>query len=915
MRCCRRAALPAMVQSSKGSSGSSTRPLSPVRELLDPGRMVDRYRICRLAGMGGMGEVYLAWDSLLERYVALKAVRPSREEPEATLERFRREALALAQLNHPHVCQVYDLVQSEVGTFMAMEWLEGRTLDQAMADLDARARLRIAREAAEGLEAAHAKGLVHRDLKPSNLMVDAKGAAKILDFGLARHGALDGPSGPVAQLDALLASRETVLPLEPQDEQTGPIQALSLPSASEPLTQEGFFMGSPRYASPEQIRGILAGPPADVFALGVVAWELLHGEHPFPGEGKDRFKAILANDRRAPKRRLPRRMASLLDRMLAPLPDHRPSAAEVAAELRALQRPLAQGWWIALGAAAMLLLTFGGYLALGRGVVADLIKERPARVAILPVENRSGDPGLEAELRWVLPDGLGSVLRTSPRLVPLQADGLSSGEAGTARAAARKLGADLVLASTLRKAQDGGWNLTYTLQDRSGNIRHRGSVSAEPGPESLLQALPRIAGTDLLKAVDPLLGHGPQGAGASLSPEALKAYALGRDRMDRGEFREARDHLREACERAPHFATAAVHYGICLQKLGEPGAELAIQWGRWAARAAGNRRAEIQALTQQALLGMERGQWEASRATFDEAMGQAQAAQDEDFQSAILNNLGYLALERKRFAEAEEHLNRALVLQQRLGKVDDEILTLNNLAVLAKQRGEFDQAARHYHRVLSAVRESGDRWAESVAENNLGDVALAQGAFPEAARRFEASLRLKQAIGHRVGTIIPLANLGILARVQGDGATAEARFRESLALCRELKRKPLEPVILWHWGALDLAQRRPAEAQRHFQEAARLQEQLQDAEGRAQSLAGWAEAVLLQRGDRAQAERLLKQARTLNPECLFVLRAEAELARLRNQPEAAQALLEQALARAAKEAPEEVPDLRARRAR
>lgn len=901
-----------MVHSSQGSSGNSTRPVSPVKELLEPGRVVDRYRICRLAGMGGMGEVYLAWDSLLERYVALKAVRPSREDPEASLERFRREALALAQLNHPHVCQVYDLVQSEVGTFMAMEWLEGRTLDQALADLDVRGRIRIARETAEGLEAAHAKGLVHRDLKPSNLMVGAAGSVKILDFGLARHGALDTPSGPVARLDALLASRETVLPLEPEDEQTGAVPTLSAHSASEPLTQEGFFMGSPRYASPEQIRGILAGPPADVFALGVMMWEMLHGEHPFPGEGKERFKATLANTRRPPARRVPRRMARLLDRMMAPIPDHRPTTAVVAAELRALQSPLSQGWWAALGAAAMFLFILIGYGVVGRGVVADLVKARPARVAILPVENRSGDPSLEAELRWVLPDGLGAALRASPRLVPLQVDGLASGEGGAARDAARKLGADLMLASTLRKAADGGWNLAYTLVDRSGKVRHQGSVSVEPGLESLFQALPRAAGTDVLKAVDPLLGRESPGAGAGLPPEVVKAYAQGRDRMDRGEFREAREHLRQACEQAPHFATAAVHYGICLQKLGDPSAAMAIQWGRWAARAAGNRRAEIQALTQQALLRMEQGQWEASRATFDEAMGLARQAKDEDFESAILNNLGYLALERNRFQEAEEHLHRALVLQQRLGKVEDEILTLNNLAVLARQRGEIDTAAQRYQRVLEAVRRSGDRWAESLAQNNLGDVALSRGAFGEAAERFAESLRLKREIGHRVGTIIPLANLGILARIQGDAATAESRFREALHLCRELKRRPLEPIILWHWGALDLSQRRPAEAQRHFQEAARLQAQLQDAEGRAQSLAGWAEALLMQGNGTAPATALLRQARTLGPECLYVLRAEAELARRQGHPDEAKRLLEQALARAGKEAPEEIPDLTAR---
>lgn len=877
--------------------------------------MVDRYRICRLAGMGGMGEVYLAWDTLLERYVALKAVRPGREDPEATLERFRREALALAQLNHPHVCQVYDLVHSEVGTFMAMEWLEGRTLENALPDLDLRARLRIICEAAEGLEAAHAKGLVHRDLKPSNLMVDAEGCVKILDFGLARHSALESSSSPVARLDALLASRETGLPLEAEDEQTGPVPLLSAQSASDPLTQEGFFMGSPRYASPEQIRGILAGPSADVFALGVVLWELLHGEHPFPGEGKDRFKAILANARRAPIRRLSRRMARLLDRMLAPFPEHRPAAGAVAAELRSMQRPLPRGLWAALGATAMLLLTLGGYGLLNRGVVADLVKERPARVAILPVENRSGDPTLEAELRWVLPDGLGSALRTSPRLVPLLAETLPSQDASSALAAARKVGADLILASTLRKTPKGEWALAYTLQDRAGAVRHQGLVRAGGGPDALLQALPRAAGADLLKAVDPFLNGEKRENAVQLPPQVLRAYALGRERMDRGQFQEARDHLSQACNQAPQFATAAVHYGICLQKLGEPGSELAIQWGRWAARAAGNRRAEIQALTQLGLLFMERGQWDASWTTFDEAMRLAQTTRDEDFQSAILNNLGYLALERKRFVEAEEHLHRALKIQQRLGKTDDEVLTLNNLAVLAKQRGEYANASRHYQRVLEAVRISGDRWAESLAENNLGDVALAQGAFQEAAQRFEASLRIKREIGHKVGTIIPLANLGILARVQGNAGAAEQRFQEALDLCREMKRKPLEPVILWHWGALDLSRQKPAEALRHFQEAATLQAHLQDDEGRAQSLAGWAEALLTQDTRSPRAEALLKEARTLSPECLFVLRAEAELARRQNRPEAARTLLEQALARAVKIAPEEVPDLKARLAR
>lgn len=900
-------------RSSRGSFGSPSRPLSPVEELLEPGRMVERYRICRLAGMGGMGEVYQAWDTALERYVALKAVRPNHDDLETTLERFRREALALAQLNHPHVCQVYDLVQDEVGTFIAMEWLEGKTLDQALPDLDPRARIRVLRETAEGLAAAHAKGLVHRDLKPSNLMVLNSGTVKILDFGLARHGALGPSEAPVALQDALWASQDTTLPVDPGDAQTGAFPTLSSASTSDPLTQAGFFMGSPRYASPEQIQGILAGPPSDVFALGIVLWEAVHGEHPFPGEGKARFKAILDNERRAPAKRIPHTLARLLERMLAPRPEDRPSASEVASVLKSLQSPLAHGWWIALGASLSLLITVTVYFVLARGILADLTRQRPARVAILAIENRSGDPTLEAELRWVIPDVLASALSASPRLVPRVTQEVSNRAPVSLEAIARREGADLLLSSTLQRTAKGGWSLSYQLQEPSGRIRYRGSSEVEGTPQNLYQALPRAVAQELLRAVDPLGLRSPQHA-LQLDPETLQIYAQGRECMERGQFQAALDPLSRVCQRAPHFGSAIVHYGIALQKCGDARAELAIQWGRWAAHATGNRRAEIMALTQQGVLHMERGQWDPSRKAFEEAMALAKAARDEDFQAALLNNLGYLALEQNRLDEAEGHLHRALAIEQRLGKMNDIAITLNNLAVSAKHRGNHALAAQHYQKVLETMRANGDRWGESMAENNLGDAALAMGNFQEAARHFSKSLQLKRAIGHRTGTIIPLANLGILARVQGEATRAEAYLREALELCRELKRKPLEPIILQQWGALALAQRKPSEALLHFQEAARLHEQLQNRTQRADALAGCAEA-LLQRRDWTGAERFLNQARTLDPKALFVLRAEAELAWHRHRIDEARAILQRALALARLEAPEEVPELEKRLAR
>src|SRR5512133_2618361 len=168
------------------------------RRILESGTQVGRFRVEALLGTGGMGEVYRAWDPTLERSVALKALRAGADREATAPERFRREALALAQLNHPNVCQVHDWMENPSGTYIAMELLEGRTLDQAAPELTVREKLQVVSAVAHALQAAHAKGLIHRDLKPGNIMVaQAPGTrklqVKVLDFGLAR---LVEPTGP-----------------------------------------------------------------------------------------------------------------------------------------------------------------------------------------------------------------------------------------------------------------------------------------------------------------------------------------------------------------------------------------------------------------------------------------------------------------------------------------------------------------------------------------------------------------------------------------------------------------------------------------------------------------------------------------------------------------------------------------------
>lgn len=909
-------------------SSKPTSPASPVRRLLEPGEVVQgRFHVERLAGLGGMGDVYRAWDGVLERTVALKAVRPRRDEGASYLERFRREALALAQLSHPAVCQVYDLVQAPEGTFIAMEWLEGKTLEQVADTLDRRTRLDVLRQAAEGLAAAHAKGLIHRDLKPANLMVTADGL-KIMDFGLARLDSDPDAEASLSKLEPLAGGSLAGyrMPLDEGALPTGLYAAMGSGSrGGEKLTHQGFFLGSPRYASPEQIRGELAGTPSDVFSLGVLAWELLSGEHPFPGEGPERMEAILAGRHHPFRGHLSRSLQGLLGRMLAPEPAQRPSASDVADCLRQTQRPVSRLAWAGLSALATLLCLLGAYVLAGRGVIADLARHRPARVAVLPTANWTGDPELAAELRWVVPELLHTSLRGGARLdpipqeatngalgrIPEAAAGPSTGAA--ARRLADTLGAELLLESAL--AHDAaGWHLSFRLVDASGRVRSQGRIDRPARTPSLLQELPRLAADQLLKAVDPF-GRRPRTSEPPLPPEALAAFARGKAAMDRGDFRAAHPHLRKAADSAPGFATAAVHLGICLRRLGDPGTAAAIQWGRWAAHAQGNRRAEMQALTELGLLAVDQGRWEDAQAAFQEAMALAKSAGDADFESALLNNLGNLAMDRQRLPEAQRALEEALRIEQSLHKRGDEMLTLNNLAVLAKQQGDVARAEACYRQVLEASRRLGERWSESLALNNLGDVAMAAGRFAEAERLLLESLALKQAIGHRAGTIIPRANLGILARIRQDYPASERHLAEALSLARELQRQPLEAVILAQLGECHLAAGDAKRARKAFQASAALARRLGDAPGLAQALAGEASAMVAAGLRGGPVPGLLKEALQAAPESPFPHRAEAELLAAEGRRREADAALERAISRARKGMPEEVPGLTARRKR
>ena len=806
------------MQSSSAGAPSTTIELSPgvqghIGDTLI-GRRVSHFRILDVLGRGGMGLVYRAEDVRLPRQVALKFLPDQLAADPAALGRFEREARAASALNHPNICTIHEVQDHENKPFIVMELLEGETLRNLLDRNQARPLaidelLSLAIQIADGLDAAHRKGIVHRDIKPANVFVTARAHAKILDFGLAK---LTNIGIPGAGFESGV-SDQTPTPTDSTSERR---------IDPEHLTARGAAVGTAAYMSPEQARGEELDARTDLFSFGSVLYEVATGLRPFPGPSSAEIFAALLNETPKPPFEvnplLPRELDRIIRKALEKDRDARyQSAADILADLRSLKRALDSGQYLtgafpglwrrspmAVAMAGLVLLIMlglgswfywwwkGHHPDVAETQVAPLIgtgssglRVRPA-VAVLGFRNLSGKPEtgwLSTALAEMLTTDLaaGEQLRivsgenVARAKIDLSLPEADSYAGDTLARIHQNLGADyVVLGSYLDLGQAAGAQVRLDLRLQDTRVGSTLAAVSETSDEARLFDLVARTGKELREK----LGAGevtPEQASitrasALSSPEAARLYAEGLAKLRSFDPLGARDLLQQSVRIEPGFPLTHAALSDAWRILGD--LDQTKQESQKAFETSKN-------LSPEDRLSIE-GRYREASLQWDQAIQAYQA-----LFTLAPDNLDYgLALARAQWTSGKP--DDAMVTLEKLKRLpapdgDDPRIDLEESLAATKARNS-EQAVAASARAAQKARDRGSKLMLARALKDQGEGLLNLGRMNDAREALEEGQQAARAVGDNDTAAHALFDLGKLELQQEDLSAAESSLRESLRI-------------------------------------------------------------------------------------------------------------------------------------
>jgi eukaryotic-like serine/threonine-protein kinase len=676
------------------------------------------YKIISAIGKGGMGEVFLAQDTKLDRKVALKILPPEFAEDADRMSRFVREAKSASALNHPNIITIHEIGESDGTHFIATEFIDGKTLgDYAKANpLNYKSALEIAIQVASALDEAHSAGIVHRDIKPDNVMIRANGLVKILDFGIAKfsgHG--DAETHGHGEED------KTLIAASP-----------SQPDSASHKTSPGMIIGTANYMSPEQAKGKVVDARTDIFSFGVVLHEMIAGQLPFEGENAlEMIGAILKDEPKPLNSEVPTEISKIINKCLRKDRDERYQTIkdvgndlkDVKQELEFSVRVTPSGVNLPSDQATQILsssttaegitpqgvtLTKSKYLA--AGILTLLLAvggffgykylspttTQINSIAVLPFENKSSDADSE-----YLSDGLAeSLIYRLSQLPDLKVSPTSSvfrykGKETDPQIIAKELGVDSVMTGRITQR---GENLTISVNlVDTRNGKSLWGEQYERKMSELLTTQREIASEITNKLQLKLSGAGEQKLTKKYTDnnEAYQLYLKGRfywNKRDEENLRKAIEQFKAAAEKDPNFALAFVGLADCYALLPQyssaTSAEVLPQAKTFATRALEIDDSLSEAHASLGFYHSQSWNWAEAEKSFKRAI-----ELNPSYATARLWFAQYLQSV-GRYDEAEIELKRAIELEPLLR------IYYVNLAMLYTRKGDLNAAIEQFQRSI-----------------------------------------------------------------------------------------------------------------------------------------------------------------------------------------------------------------------